>query len=457
MLVAHRIRIIRRGIMSKSSRHIDRRTFLSGSAAVLATSALLPSTALSYSRIAGANDRISLGHIGIGSRGDDLDQIASKLKSSHNAEMTVVCDLWKGNREKGVANNTGYYGRAPRAVQYFEELLAMKDVDGVLISTPEHSHSTILKMAAEAGKDAYCEKPMGNVLSEAKAARDAVLQAKTIVQVGTQHRSEPYPRAAQEVVRSGALGEITKVEVEWNYHGPRWRGRPEVKKIREQDTDWNKWLLTKPARPFDPRLYFEFRLYKEFSSGIPDQWISHAIDMVHWFMNDDFPKSVVSHGGIFAWHDGRETADTFHTLLDYPKGFLVSYSTSFGNDAPSFTRYMGKKATLFNIGGEGSPRYQLIQEKGTHEDDADIGQKRESKFILLPGETTIPPMGIDDVTLGHMANWFECMRSRQQPHCTVHEGFAHSVACMMAAEAYWTGKKIFWDPKTETFSDTKPS
>jgi predicted dehydrogenase len=361
------------------------------------------------------------------------------------------------NREKAAATNAGYYGRPPRAVQHVEELLVMKDVDGVLISTPEHSHSPILKMATEAGKDAYVEKPMGNVLTEAKAARDAVLQAKTIVQVGTQHRSEPYQQAAQKIARSGALGDVSKVEIEWNYHGPRWRGRPEVKQIREQDVDWSKWLLTKPARPFDPQLYFEFRLYKEFSSGIPDQWMSHAIDVVHWFMDDNYPTSVMSHGGVFAWHDGRENADTFQALLEYPKGFLVSYSTSFGNDAPSFTRYMGKKATLINIGGEGSPRYQLIEEKGTHEDDADIDRKRESKYISLPGEKGLPPMGIDDLTLEHMANWFECMRSREQPHCTVHEGYAHSVACMMAAESYWTGKKIFWDGKTETFSDSRPS
>ena len=89
------------------------------------------------------------------------------------------------------------------------------------------------------------------------------------------------------------------------------------------------------------------------------------MDLVHWFMNDSFPRSVVAHGGVFAWHDGRENPDTFQALLEYPKGFLVSYSTSFGNDSPGFTRYMGKKATLINIGGEGSPRYQVIEEKGT--------------------------------------------------------------------------------------------
>jgi predicted dehydrogenase len=442
--------------MSDSS-PINRRDFLGNSAAVIAGGVVLPRTALSYGNILGANDRISLGHVGIGSRGGDLDLIASKLKTSHHVEMTAVCDLWTVNRDKAVATNATYYGRAPRHVQHVEELLALKDVDGVMISTPEHSHSPILKMVTEAGKDAYVEKPMGNVLAEAKAARDAVLQAKTVVQVGTQHRSEPYQVAAQKIAQSGALGDISKVEIVWNYHGPRWRGRPEVKQIREQDTDWSKWLLTKPARPFDPQMYFEFRLYKEFSSGIPDQWMSHAIDLVHWFTDEHFPTSVVSHGGVFAWHDGRENADTFQTLLEYPKGFLVSYSTSFGNDAPSFTRYMGKKATLFNLGGEGSPRYQIIEEKGTHEDDAEIDQKRESKYVLLPGEKGLPPMGIDDLSLEHMANWFECMRSRQQPHASVQAGFAHSAACMMATEAYWTGKKIFWDAKSETYSDQKPA
>jgi predicted dehydrogenase len=435
---------------------INRRIFLTKSAALIAAGAAFPSTAQSYARVLGANDRISLCHIGTGSRGTELDFIVSRLKSSHNTEITAVCDLWRVNREKAVAKNAEYYGRAPRAFQYLEEALAVKDLDAVIISTPEHSHSPILKMAAAAGMDAYVEKPMGNVLAETKAARDAALEHNRIVQVGTQHRSEPYPNAARALVQTGVLGEVSKVEIVWNYHGPRWRGREETKLIREADTDWRKWLLTKPYRPFDPQVYCEFRLYREFSSGIPDQWMSHAIDLVHWFMNDSFPRSVVAHGGIFAWHDGRENADTFQALLEYPKGFLVSYSTSFGNDAPGFTRYMGKKATLINIGGEGSPRYQLVAEKGTHEDDADIDQKRSAGYVLLPGETRPPPMGIDDLMLEHMANWFDCMRSRQQPHCTVHDGFAHSVACMMAAQSYWSGKKQYWDAVNETILDRAP-
>jgi hypothetical protein len=114
---------------------------------------------------------------------------------------------------------------------------------------------------------------------------------------------------------------------------------------------------------------------------------------------------------------------------------------------------MGKKATLINIGGEGSPRYQLVEESGNTDDNSGSQKKRAEKYLLLPGETSLPPTGIDDLSLGHMANWLECMRSRQQPRCTVENGFAHSVACMMAAEAYWSGKKVYWETTTETILD----
>src|SRR3989449_10210306 len=149
-------------------------------------------------------------------------------------------------------------------------------------------------------------RSMANDLAEAKAARDAVIERNLIVQIGTQHRSEAYQIETKKWIDSGAVGDVSKVEIVWNYHGPRWRGRPEVNKIREEDTDWRKWLLNKPYRPFDPRAYFEFRLYKDFSGGITDQWLSHGIDLMHYFLDENFPTSVVAHGGVFAWHDGRE-------------------------------------------------------------------------------------------------------------------------------------------------------
>jgi len=449
-----------------SNEEIRRRSFVIAGAAAIGTSAL------SYSRIAGANDRIALGHIGVGNRGRELASVVADLKRSHKVEITAVCDLWKVNRERAAKTAEQVYQRAPRSYTYIEDLLASKDVDAVIISTPDFQHAPMLQLAAEAGKDAYCEKPMANVLEEAKAARDAVRSRKLAVQIGTQHRSEPYQIAAKESIAGGALGDVSKVEIVWNYHGPRWRGRPEVKQIRESDTDWRKWLLTKPYRPFDPRLYFEFRLYREFSSGIPDQWMSHAIDLVHYLLEDQFPKSVVALGGVFAWPDGRENPDTFHALLEYPKGFLVSYSTSFGNDCDSSTRIMGSKATLINIGGEGSQRWKLVEEKGNHE--ANPFLHRVQKTIMLGGEKlhampwsqrlftgavekTYGPLPFtSDANPSHMKNWLDCLRSRNQPNATVEHGFAHSVAVIMAAQAQRQGKKLYWDSDTEQILDHPP-
>ena len=180
---------------------------------LLAAGASLGMTALSYGRVAGANDRISMAHAGVGNRGRELASVVADLKDRHNVEMTAVCDLWSVNRDRAAKTAAQVYGRAPRSFQYFEELLALKDVDAVIISTGDFQHAPLLQWAAEAGKDAYCEKPMANVLEEAKAARDAVRLHKRVVQIGTQHRSEPYQQAVRELIVDGALGRVSKVEV----------------------------------------------------------------------------------------------------------------------------------------------------------------------------------------------------------------------------------------------------
>jgi len=117
---------------------------------------------------------------------------------------------------------------------------------------------------------------------------------------------------------------------------------------------------------------------------------------------------------------------------------------------------MGKKATLINMGGEGSPRYQMVEEKGNHEENPDVDKQRAGKYLLLPGEKELPSMGIDDMSVEHMANWIECMRSRQQPIATAQDGFGQSVACIMATQAYWTGKKQYWDAKAEEITEQVP-
>src|SRR5262249_47621694 len=148
----------------------------------------------------GANDRISLGQVGIGRRGRELASVVADLEDRHNGEMTAVCDLWKVNRERAAKTASAGYGRPPRPFRNLEDLLEPKDVDAISISTADFQHAPLLWLAAEAGKDAYCEKPMGNVLEEARAARNAVRERNLVVQIGTQHRSEPYQVAAREQV-----------------------------------------------------------------------------------------------------------------------------------------------------------------------------------------------------------------------------------------------------------------
>jgi predicted dehydrogenase len=183
--------------------------------------------------------------------------------------------------------------------------------------------------------------------------------------------------------------------------------------------------------------------------------MSHGIDLLHYFMDESFPVSVVAHGGVYAWRDGRENPDTFQALLEYPKGFLASYSTSLGNDCDSFSRIMGKKATLVNIGGEGSPRWKVVEEKGTYEDNPYL--KRSEKHVTLPGDEKVPPTYINDNVPYHMSNWLECLRSRKQPNATVRHGYAHAVAVIMAARAQREGRKLWWDQSSETILESAPA
>src|SRR5262249_43236537 len=196
--------------------------------------------------------------------------------------------------------------------QYAEDMLADPDLDAVMIATADHQHARLLAQAVRAGKDAYCEKPMANTLADAKLARDAVRASDRIVQMGSQWVSCPYHLAAREVVRSGKLGKITAIEQSWNYNGPRWHvpRHPNITRIREEDTDWERWLMGRPHRPFDPVVYFEFRLFRDFSGGIADQWYSHGSGLAHFFLDAFIPDDTVANGGIFAWHDVRENPDT---------------------------------------------------------------------------------------------------------------------------------------------------
>src|SRR5215470_9957743 len=372
----------------------DRRTFLKRAAGTALVTGI---DAHSYARILGANDRIRLAQLGCGGRSHGHVHMVQLASKQIPVETVAVCDLWSLARERRAAQVKEAFNLAPQSYKYSEEMLARNDIDGVMIATGDFQHAKLCVDVVRAGKDCYVEKPFANVLSEAKEARDATKASKQMVQVGSQHRSEPYQLAVRDLVRAGRIGPIVHIEQEWNVNQERWRfvnvdtgiSREMLEDrnmqwkewldrksmLKEEDTDWKRWLLGKPYQPFDPHVYLEFRLYKKFSSGIFDQWMSHGSDLVHLWTDETYPESVMANGGVFAWKDGRENPDTCVAAITYPKGFLYTYKTIFGNSFRSFSRIQGRDGTIANYGGEGATLFTVSKEGGRDEHWGSVNSK----------------------------------------------------------------------------------
>ncbi len=424
--------------MSQASIH--RRSFLSRSAGAGAGLALASFPGIVSAR--NVNNRLNLGIVGPGGRGTGRLKRFFQMNRRFNARLVAVCDLWNYRRENAVELAKAEQGHAPKAYRHHEEILADADVDALIIATPDHAHAQILKLAADAGKDAYCEKPMANVLEEANAALDAVRKSDTIVQIGTQRRANPKYRQASRMIAEGFIGDVVKVDFHWSKYSPyRWaRKEKDILMAKESDLDWNTWLMGRPHRPFDPRIFRCFRLFKDFSSGIIDQWMSHGIDLAHMLSGVTYPSSVVAHGGIYQWKDYRENPDTQEITLEYRKGdrkFLAVYSTNWINGYGSGTRVHG---TLGSFKGE------AISHRDNDWYFSGKGVKADGRVA-----DKVPVEG-DPGETDHMANWLDAVRSRDSKrlYAPVEAGYGHSIACIMATDSYWSGKRMVFDPEKRT-------
>jgi predicted dehydrogenase len=288
--------------------------------------AFVASSAAAASRVLGANDRIRLGLIGTGDRGTAHIRDLIKLRDL-TIDIAATCDVYRPNREKGVALIEKSFGAKPRTTTDYRELLSAKDIDAVIIATPDFGHPILLQAAIAAGKDAYVEKPFATTFADGKAAFLAARASRQIVAVGTQRRSDGHFMSAAQQVRDGVLGKITRIEFAMAVHAPRWKRLPET--VDPADVDWKMFQLGRIGRSFDPRLLREWQLFSgETTNGIPGLWMSHYIDLVPWFTGDPYPNGAVSSGGVYLWKDGRKTSDVFYTLLDYPGEFIVMFTMS---------------------------------------------------------------------------------------------------------------------------------
>lgn len=434
----------------------NRREFVKMGAAVAGTVASWNAT--SYAKIVGANDRVRVGVVGCGDR---MKQALIPAFHMHQKEMNfefvAVSDIWNRRREEGAAYIEKVSSNKVDPVRNNDELYARKDVDAVLIATADFQHAQHGVEAVKAGRDAYVEKPLAHTMPDACAIRDAVHGSKQVVQIGTQRRSTPSYQKAYEYIKSGKFGDIVMVEMTWNVNQPgRWRRPDVVPLLKEEDTDWKRYLMHNPYEPFDARKYLEFRLFWPYSSGIPDQWLVHQIDTVHWFSGYPHPRSVVANGGNYLWHDGRKNWDTMTAVFDYgpeddlTKGFQVQYSSRFTNSAG------GVKELYYSNGGMLDMDKQTVTPTGGLSAKSAAEMKMQANQLepfslskAVEETSTSANTGADNQTSANMRNWMECVRSRKTPNASVDAGYSHSVALCMNIAAIQTGQKVTFNDKTQ--------
>ena len=386
-----------------------RRTFLAAAAAAAPTSRAWQQS---------ANDRIRLGQIGCGGR--SRDHLMELTRSGENAAIVAVCDVWKVNREQRANDIQKAFGAAPKQTTRYQDLLAMKDVDAVLIATPDMTHPRILADAVAAGKDVYVEKPFAVDFADAKMAWQAVKHTKQVVQVGTQRRSDPVILGAAKAIQGGVIGKVTRVAMEVHFQEQRWRR--DYENVKQEDVDWEAFQFGGRIKgPFNARKLREWQLFKETTNGIAGLWMCHLIDLAPWFLNDPYPKHAMTMGGVYLWKDGRETSDVFQSMVEYNE-CLVTFSMSLTNAAGNRNLWFGTRGTLDidnqKISGEGS---------------------RDP--MRLTAQTAIERVPVES----HMANFLRCVRSRQTPRASVDNGFQHAVAGCMAGLSLRTGRRMSFD------------
>ncbi len=409
--------------------------------------------AKSYGRIMGSNDRVQVGIVGFSNRFKD-SLVPSFLNHAKelNFEFVAVSDIWNRRRDEAEAYIKQKSDNTIKKYRNNDELYADKGIDAVIISTADFQHALMAAEAVRNGKDVYVEKPMAETLEDAKILLKAVKETGKILQVGSQRRSAPNYIAADEYIKSGKFGDINMVEMTWNVNQPgRWRLPKLVKEIRQEDTDWDRFLMDRPKVAWDPRKYLEFRLFWPYSSGIWGQWMAHQIDTVHWFSGLNHPRSVVANGGIYTWKDGRENPDTVTAVMDYgpendkSKGFQVLYSSRFTNSAGGIKELYYSNAGMLNLDTN-----QVSAEGGLSERSAaEMGMKANllTPFTLdnAAKTETSANTGGDPMTSLHMRNWMDCVRNRKTPNASVEAGYNHSIANIMARIAMDTGKRVTFD------------
>jgi predicted dehydrogenase len=413
----------------KKEESMDRRQFVS-------TMAL---GAAAYSRVLGANERINVGIIGAGGQGrGDWGRFIKQPE----VNPVAVCDVYKPHLEKGLAMANG------RAQGYkdFRKLLERKDVDAVIVATPDHWHALPTIMACQAGKDVYVEKPLALTIQEGRAVVNAARKYQRVVQTGSQQRSGEHYARAVELVRGGKLGKIAHITA-----GHIRNSMPGFGRYQDEppppELDWDMWLGPAPYRPYNKlRCTYNFRWFWDYSGGQMTNWGAHNLDIARWAMNVRSPISVAAFGGRFALDDGGETPDVQEVIYQFP-GFVLTWSVREVNGMSSGGfDFHGTKGNLsLSRGG-----FKVTAEKWATTDDAEeTGKKKKvdkDDKKKMTEEMTDPG---SEQPVAHVRNFLDCVKSRKRPNADVEEGHLSAILCHLGNIATRLGRSLKWDAEKE--------
>ena len=391
--------------------------------------------------IMGANEKIRTGHIGVGGMGRrNLGEFVLGMHEELNVEPIAICDLAPPQVDRAAGMVESVIGKKPSTHTYLEEVIANKDVDACVICTPDHWHTIPTLMASDAGKDIYTEKPLCTTIIEGITLVDTIKKNNTVFQAGTMQRSGEQFQEAVEVVRSGYLGKIARVET-WSHDGEPVEG---IGDPPDQDAppwlDWERYIgWTKPV-PFNKNRYiYNFRWFLDYSGGKVTDWGAHLIDIALWAMGEDKkPKTIASQGGKYVLTDNRTTPDTLEVVWEYD-----DYILSFSNKVYSNTRpYPHDRDDTYGIAFHGTLGTLLLTRNG---------------YTIVPMNRgcEAKERGGAPMNQPHWKNWVHCIRTREKPICDIETIFNTTLTCHLGTITYRTGHKLEWD--SETLKFTGPS
>jgi predicted dehydrogenase len=447
--------------MSASNDAPARREFLKKVGATsLALGAATRAFAAPGRRVLGANDRINVGIIGCGGRGTEVASNFAKVAEVNNScRIAAVCDVYE-KRKIAAAERYGVKG-----VLDYHELLAIPDLDAVVIATPDHWHARMALDAMEAGLDVYLEKPMCHTTDEAKLLMDAVRDNKRVLQVGSQTTSADQWWKARKAIADGVIGPM--IMSQGSYHrntvGGEWNDGWPIDKDASPDgkgpnyIDWKMWLGSAPKRSYDADRFFRFRKYWDYSGGIATDLFYHVVAPLNICWGEaQCPTKVMASGGIYSFKDEREVPDTFHLVAEYPKGHSLVLSSSMANSqhVPGLIR--GHFGTIIMVEHGMFERYSpnlIVRPEVRRRTEGDIvigGQQYADKF---GAKEFLIPVEAKDMLMLHIENFLTCMRTREKPHLDVETGAKALVPIALAVQSYREGKVMYWDEKRWKASD----